>query len=256
MQGQIFFLKELVKRDFQSRFAGSLLGVLWPFVQPLFQLALFTFVFSVVMKISLVGERTDSFGIFLFAGLLPWMAVQEGVSRSATAVTDNSNMVRSSSFRAEVLVLATVLGGLVQEAIAGAVFIVILALLGKLSLLSLPVLLLVLPLQIALTLGLGLLVCSLHTLFRDVAQLVNLLMMGWFYVTPIVYSMNLVPPSLRPWLAWNPLTTVVELYRQALLGGGFAGFAPILRLALTAALLLLLGGWVFRRLADGFVDHV
>ncbi|HEV7517369.1 MAG TPA: phosphate ABC transporter permease, partial [Thermoanaerobaculia bacterium] len=88
----LFLLRELVKRDFQGRYAGSLLGFVWSFVQPLWMLALFTFVFSTVMRVRLAGGHTQHFSVFLFSGLLPWMALQEGVLRSSTAVTDNASL--------------------------------------------------------------------------------------------------------------------------------------------------------------------
>ena len=116
----LFLLKELVRRDFQGRYAGSALGLVWSFVQPLWMLLLFTFVFSTVMKIPLAGARTGSFAIFLFCGLLPWMALQEGVLRSSTAITDNSSLVKKLRFPAEILVLAVVLAALLHEAIAAA----------------------------------------------------------------------------------------------------------------------------------------
>ena len=119
MRHHLFLLRELVKRDFQGRYAGSALGLVWSFLQPLWMLLLFTFVFSTVMKISLAGARTGHFAVFLFSGLLPWMAVQEGVSRASTAVTDNSNLVKKLSFPAEILVLADDHHHLFQGSISG-----------------------------------------------------------------------------------------------------------------------------------------
>src|SRR5206468_7823751 len=89
--------------------AGSALGLVWSFLQPLWMLLLFTFVFSTVMKISLAGARTGHFAVFLFSGLLPWMSVQEGVSRASSAVPDNSSLVKKLRFRAGILVVAVVL---------------------------------------------------------------------------------------------------------------------------------------------------
>ncbi len=256
MSNQLFLLKELVQRDFQSRYAGSLLGFLWPFLLPLWQLVLFSFVFSTVLKIPLTGERTESFALFLFCGLLPWMAVNEGITRSATAITDNPNLVKNVHFRSEILVVSIVLGALLQEAVALAVFLVILAALGELSVGTMPILAIALPLQIALTLGLGLLLCCVHTLFRDTAQLLSMVVMGWFYLTPIVYPRSLVPPRFQAWIQWNPLTTLVDLYRQALLTGDAGSIGGVGQLATVALGLLLAGGWLFRRLKRGFADEV
>jgi ABC-type polysaccharide/polyol phosphate export permease len=252
-----FLLRELVKRDFQGRYAGSLLGFVWSFLQPLWLLLLFTFVFSTVMKVSPgVGTRTESFAAFLFCGLLPWMALQEGISRSSTAITDNSGLVKKLRFPAEILVLAVVVAALIFEAIAGAVFLVLLAVTGELHGGGLPVLLVAVPLQLALTLGLGLLLGAVHVFFRDTAQVLGLLFTGWFYLTPIVYPMAYVPERLQAWVRLNPLTALVELYRQALLGDRPALVPGTGALAVTAAVLLCAGLWLFNRLKPAFADEI
>ena len=124
-------------------------------MQPLWLLGLYSFVFSSVMRVSLVGERTDNFGLFLFAGLPPWMAMQEGVMRSATSITDNANLVKKLSFPPEVLVAAVVLAALLHEAIAAGVFVLVLAALGALHPASLVLLALAVPVQVLLTFGFG-----------------------------------------------------------------------------------------------------
>lgn len=256
MKQNAFLLRELVKRDFQSRYAGSLLGLLWSFVQPLWMLALFTFVFSGVLRISLLGERTGSFAVFLFCGLLPWTAIHEGLTRSSTAITDNSNLVKKLSFPSEILVQAIVLSGLVHQAIATSVFIVVLVVIGELRVGGLPILLVAVVLQVALTFGLGLLAATAHVFFRDTAQALGLLTTGWFYLTPIVYPLGNVPERYRPWVELNPLTALVGMYRQALLGGEVAWVAGMGSLAVFAAAVLLLGWWLFRRLKPTFVDEI
>ncbi len=256
MSRHFFLLRELVKRDFQGRYAGSLLGFLWSFVQPLWMLLLFSFVFSTVMKISPLGERTERFGVFLFCGLLPWTALHEGVLRASTAITDNANLVKKLRFPAEVLVLAVVLAALLHETIAAAIFVAVLLWLGELAWGGLPVLLVAVPLQAALMLGLGLLMSSLQVFFRDTTQVLSLVFTAWFYLTPIVYPMALVPEGFRAWVEANPLTPLVGLYRQAFLGGETALAPGTWALALAAAVLLSAGLWLFKRLKPVFVDEI
>jgi lipopolysaccharide transport system permease protein len=219
-------------------------------------LLLFTFVFSTVMKISLAGSRTGSFAVFLFCGLLPWMALQEGVMRAATSITDNSSLVKKLRFPAEILVLAVVLAALLHEAIAALIFLGVLAFLGQLTWSGLPLLLLAVPLQIALTLGLGLLLGSVNVFFRDTAQVLGMVFSGWFYLTPIVYPATLVPERFRGWFELNPLTPLVGLYRQAFLGGRMALVPGTGTLALAAAVLLCVGFLLFGRLKTAFVDEI
>ena len=256
MPRHLFLLKELVKRDFQGRYAGSLLSFVWSLIQPLWLLLLFSFVFATVMKVPLVGQRTDHFSVFLFAGLLPWMALHEGVLRSSTAITDNANLVKKLSFPAEILVLAVALAALLHEAIALAAFLVVLGFLGELSLGTLPLLAVAVALQLAITLGLGLLVASLHVFFRDTAQVLGMLFNAWFYLTPIVYPLTLVPERFRSWIELNPLTALVGLYRQAFFGGSLELVPGTGVLALSALVIVAAGLGLFRRLKPAFVDEI
>lgn len=248
-------LRELVKRDLQSRYAGSLLGFFWSFLQPVWQLVLYSFVFGSVMKVSLVGEQAPKFSLFLFAGLLPWLAFSEGVTRSATSVTDQAHLVKKLRFPSELLVATCVLTALVHEAIATALFTAILATMGALSWQSLPWLLLAVPLQVALTLGLGLFLASAHVFLRDISQVLGMLFGAWFYITPIVYPLAYVPERFQTLIAANPLTALVHLYRRAFFGGH--GMIPgVLTLAICAAATLVAGWLVFRRLRPAFVDFI
>lgn len=250
-----FVLKELVRRDFRGRYAGSLLGLLWSFVQPLWQLLLFSFVFSTVLRVSPLGERTSSFTVFLFSGLLCWLPIHEGVLRAATAITDNAALVKKLRFPAEILVLAVVLTALLHAAIAALVFLAVLVWLGEFAVRGLPLLLVAVPLQVGLAVGLGLMVAAFNVFVRDTSQVIGMLLSAWFYLTPIVYPLSLVPGAYRSWLELNPLATLVGLYREALLGG--SGLVPGTGiLVFEVAVLLLVGLALFRRLKSAFVEQI
>jgi ABC-type polysaccharide/polyol phosphate export permease len=251
-----FLLRELVRRDVQGRYAGSLLGFLWSFAQPLWQLLLFSFVFSAVLRVAPTGEATGRFWVFLFCGLLPWLAVQEGVMRGASAVTDNASMVKKLRFPAEILVLSVVLGALLHEATAAAVFVAALLGVGELAVRGLPWLLLAIPVQLALTCGLGLLLATVHVFYRDTAQVLGMALSGWFYLTPIVYPPALVPQRLQWLSAANPLTTLVGLYRSALLGSRPPAPSSLAVLTATSLVCLLGGLALFRRLRPSFADEI
>ncbi len=253
----LFLLGEFTRRDFKGRYAGSVMGFLWSFVQPLWSLALFTFLFSTVMKVSPGNDaRTNNFAIFLFCGLLPWMATQEGIIRATTAITENATLVKKMSFPSGLLVWAMVLAALLHEAIALTLFLLVLGVTGQLSPAGLWILLIAVPLQVALTAGLGFLAAAVNVFFRDTAQINSMLLQGWFYLTPIVYPLGLVPDRFERYLALNPLTALVVLYREALLGGSMPDLATLTPLAASAAVALSLGVWVFRRLKPTFADEI
>lgn len=227
---RLYVLKELVKRDLEARYAGSTLGLAWSLVDPLWQLALFTFVFSVVMRVTPLGERTDNFAIFLFCGLLPWMGISEGVRSATTALTDHATIVKKLGFPTEILVLSAVLSALVRALVAGALFSLVLAATGHLFWRGLPLLAFALPVQVSLTAGLGLFAAAAHVFARDVSPFIGIAFQGWFYATPIVYPIALAPEPVQRWLLWNPLTGLTAIYRAAFLGGeiGWTATAPLL----------------------------
>jgi len=257
LKHSLFLLGEFTRRDFKGRYAGSVMGFLWSFVQPLWSLALFTFLFSTVMKVSPgIGERTTNFAIFLFCGLLPWMAIQEGLTRATTAITENAGLVKKMSFPSGLLVWAVVLAALLHEAIALGLFLVVLGVTGELSLSGLWILLVAVPLQVGLTVGLGFLTAAVNVFFRDTAQINTMLLQGWFYLTPIVYPLSLVPERFARYLNLNPLTALVTLYREALLGGEMPPAASLIPLVVATLLSLVVGIWVFGRLKPVFADEI
>jgi lipopolysaccharide transport system permease protein len=257
LRHSLFLLGEFTRRDFKGRYAGSVMGFLWSFVQPLWMLALFTFVFSYIFRIERGAlELTDNFAIFLFCGLLPWMAVQEGIFRATTAITENATLVKKMSFPSALLVWAVVFAALLHEAIALGIFLVVLGVTGQLSLSGLWILLVAVPLQIALTAGIGFLAAAINVFFRDTAQINSMLLQGWFYLTPIVYPLSLVPDRFEKYLVLNPLTALVTLYREALLGGSMPAFDLLLPLFITSGLALFVGIWIFGRLKPVFADEI
>lgn len=250
----LFLLRELVVRNLRARYVGSVLGLAWSLLNPLWQLVLFTFVFSRLLDFSIAGERTSNFGVFLFCGLLAWNAIHEGLTGSASAITDNADLVKKMRLPGELLVLSMVLGATLHAAVGGVVFVVILALLGQLSVSTLPLLLIALPLQLMLTFGVGLGLAAVNVYFRDTAQAAGLVLNAWFFLTPIIYSMNLIPDDIRPVIELNPLTGLVSLYRAAFLGGEVAvGLMPLLA---SAAGALVLGGALYARLRHGLADEI
>jgi lipopolysaccharide transport system permease protein len=184
------------------------------------------------------------------------MAVSEGVTRAATAVTDNATLVKKLRFPVALLVVTVVTTALLHQGIALALFLAVLAVLGEGSPASLGWLAVALPLQVALTVGLGLLLAALHVFLRDIAQALGLMISAWFYFTPIVYPLSRVPESVRGWIELNPMTALVDLYRSALLGGTPSATRGVVALAVIAVAVLLLGMLTFRRLRPSFADEL
>jgi lipopolysaccharide transport system permease protein len=253
LASKVFLLKEMVVRDVRARYVGSGLGILWAFALPILWMLLYTGVFSLVLKVP-VEAGFASFPEFLMAALLPWMAVSEGLSRSATCLIDNAAIVKKTVFPLELLVLSVVLAAVVNEVIALAIYAVYVALIGHLSPLWLLLIVPALAFQVLLTFGLGCLAAASTAFLRDAAHAVNIVLTVGFYATPIVYPVSLVPPRFLPLIEANPMAHLVDLYRRAFTLHTAPTASSVAYLATFCVLAAALGGMLFARARPHFAD--
>ncbi len=217
---QRHLLALMVKRDCLGRYKGSLLGLLWPLINPLGHLVLYTFLFCIVLKVKLgTNDSTSNFALYLMAGLLPWGAFSESLARSSTVILEHPNLVKRVVFPLQILPLVNVLSALFTEAIA---FTILLA--GVLIYKhGLPPTLLFLPLivlsQCLLTAGISWFVASLSVYIRDIRHLMALGLSAWMYGTPIVYPATALPEKIQFILWLNPMAGIVMDYRRVVLEG-------------------------------------
>lgn len=212
----------MVKRDCLGKYKGSLLGVLWPLINPIGHLLLYTFLFCIVLKVRLgsAGDgSTGNFALYLMAGLLPWGAFAEALSRASTIVLEHPNLVKRVVFPLQILPLINVLSALVTEAFA---FTILLAAVIAYQH-YLPVTLAYLPLialsQFLLTAGLSWIVGSLSVYIRDIRHIMALALSAGMYATPIVYPASALPAKASFLLWINPMAGIVLDYRRVVLEG-------------------------------------
>src|SRR5262245_46766112 len=255
LASKLFLLKEMVVRDVRARYAGSLLGIAWAFVHPLLWMLLYTGVFGLVLRVP-VEAGFASFPEFLMAGLLPWMAISEGIARSSSVLVDNAAMVKEAVFPVETLVRSVVLAAIVNEVIALVIFGVYVAWIGHLDLVWLSLVVPALVLQVLLTFGLGCIAATATAFMRDAAHAVGVALTVVFYATPIVYPLSMVPERLRPGIEANPLTHLVDLYRRAFTLHTPPEPASVLYLTVFCLGAALLGGALFGRARPHFADLI
>ncbi|NEO32422.1 MAG: ABC transporter permease [Symploca sp. SIO3C6] len=253
-------LQTLVRRNLEARYKGSVLGNLWPLLNQLSQLLIYTYVFSIVLnvKLSLKGLPTDNsitFGLWLFAGLLPWIAFTGGLMQSAGSVVEQPNLVKKVVFPLELLPLVPVLSAFI-ESLLGLVALVILT---AVSSQTLHVTLVLLPLvwlpQLLLTAGLGYLTAGLTVFLRDIPQVLGVVLNLWFYLTPIVYPASLIPEGFRDWVFWlNPLAAIAEVYRDLVLVGSLEHWIQWGAATVFSMVVFGLGFWCYQRLRPAFAD--
>ena len=252
---KLFLLKEMVVRDVRARYAGSGLGIAWAFAHPLLWMILYTGVFSLVLRVPVeAGYR--SFPEFLMAGLLPWMAISEGIARSSSVLVDNAAMVKKTVFPVETLVLSVVLAAVVNELVALAVFAVYVAALGHLQAVWLLLLIPAVLLQTLLAFGIGCIAATMTAFLRDTVHAIGIVLTVLFYATPIVYPLSLVPPRMRPFIEANPLTHLVDLFRRAFSLHAAPPPSSVLYLTVFSLLSAAAGAALFARARPHFADLI
>ena len=247
-------LRLMIRRDLATRYRGAVLGGAWAVLSPFLMMALYTVVFSGVLRVRLSSDAGPAaFALHLLAGRLPWTAFAEAVGRSVTSLREHQNLVKKVAFPLEVLPLSVAGGALVNHAIALAIYLLGVLLLRGWSptLLLLP--LVILPLAFLMA-GVGLILASVAAFLRDVEQGIGLLLTVGLFLTPILYPLDAVPARLRPLILLNPFTQIVEGYRRTILGGVAPDWGHLAALYLATAALWAFGQWWFSRSAAVFAD--
>jgi ABC-type polysaccharide/polyol phosphate export permease len=247
-------IAELVRRDFAKRFVGSAAGWLWTIIQPLVLLLSWVFVFQWCLKVPPPPGAGDNYTLYLFCGYLPWLLFQETAQRSATVLVESSNLITKTVFPSEILPVTVFLSSLISHCIGVAIaFAAVLWTTGHVSpwLALLPFYTFLLGLF---AVGFSWVAASLQVYLRDTAQVVIVLLTGWFWLTPIFLDVTHFPERARFLVDWNPLAPVVQAYRALLMGAQPPEAGALGVLAATATVMFVLGGLFFRHLKRGFAD--
>nr|OEJ75617.1 ABC transporter permease [Desertifilum tharense IPPAS B-1220] len=252
-------LKSLVQRDLEARYKGSILGNLWPLLNQLSQLLIYTYVFSIVLKVKLdvqgVPANNLTFGLWLFAGLLPWTAFLVGFIQSSSSVINQPNLVKKVVFPLTLLPLVPVFSAFIESSMGLMALIILTGLITQTLHPTLWLLPLVWIPQLLLTSGLGYLVAGLTVFLRDIPQSLSVITNLWFYLTPIVYPASVIPEPWQTWIFWlNPLAAIAEVYRDLILVGKVTHQGEWATASVISLLLFAGGLYIYRRLRPAFAD--
>jgi ABC-type polysaccharide/polyol phosphate export permease len=246
---------QLVRRDFQQRYVGSAAGWLWGVVHPLVQLTVWYFVFQVCLKIQLPPNAPGgSYAMYVMTGYLPWMLLQETVMRSSGALVEQANLITRTVFPSEVVIVSIFLSSLIHHLIGVALVMVTWLIISH----TLSPFLLLLPVYMVcmglIGIGIGWVASSLHVYLRDTGQVLAVIMMVWLWLTPIMISADKVPEQMRFLLTWNPMSWMVDAYRDRLLTGSAPDLHQLGVIAAYSIAIFLVGALFFRHLKRGFAD--
>lgn len=245
------FFKTSVKKEFRGKYKKSFLGVLWSFINPLLQLLVYALVFPFILK-----QNTDNYVIFLIVALIPWNFFITTVTQSTNSIVSASGIIKKVYFPREILPLSIVTSNLINFLISCVIIVAALFISGmgvSIHILWLPVIIL---LQYILLLGISFFLSSVTVYIRDLEYFINVLMMLWFYVTPIVYSMDLFPERFRGLLNLNPMVPIINGYRD-ILYNQVSPDLPLLGLLFIGCMVLLVIGYlIFQKCEKRFAEEL
>ncbi|NQW10517.1 MAG: ABC transporter permease [Alphaproteobacteria bacterium] len=249
---------KLAGRDIAGRYRGSALGLVWSFVQPLMMLAVYTYVFGVILSVRwedrLQTGGEVAFAVILFSGLLVHGLFTECFNRAPTLISDNVNFVKKVIFPLEILPYTVLLSALFHAVVSVAVLLIAHLVLNQTmawTVLLLPVTLLPLLIMI---MGVSWLLASLGVFLRDIGQITTVLGTVMLFVSPIFFPVERMPESLRGLVYLNPISVIVDAVRAVVLFGEMPDWAALGVYTIVALIVAQLGYWWFQRTRHGFAD--
>ncbi len=228
-------------KQFKAKYAGSVLGVFWVIINPLLMMLVITFVFTVVFK-----TQVKDFSLFVLAGILPWMFFSGALSEATPSLITQKSVLHQFSLPKEILPLSSVLSYFMNFLISWCIIYPIFVFHNPKIIFLVPWLLVLFLLIYFFTCGMALLFSVVNILFRDLEHLMGILFMFWFWVTPVFYSIEMVPVEFRWVFSFNPMSAFVLCYRDIILGAKIPDLTAFLGVI----------GWTFSSLFIGLLVSI
>jgi lipopolysaccharide transport system permease protein len=245
-------LRSLVHRDLRGRYKGSVLGFLWTFLNPLLQLAVYTILFSHIIRMGI-----HDYYLFLFVALIPWMFFSSSIMGGSTSILSNQSMVTKIYFPREVLPISVVTGAFVNMLYC---FIVVLAVVlvfsdhvNFVAWLYLPVIAII---EYILALGFALIAAAVTVYIRDLEHILGIVTMAWQFLTPVMYGIDMVPDEYLFIFNLNPMSPIIVAYRDILYYGRIPHMETLISALVFGILFAILGFIVFGRLKRNFAEEL
>lgn len=243
--------EQLIVREIKSRYKQSFLGYAWVILNPLFQMLVMSFVFSLIIRIPSLGIP---YAVFLYVALLPWNLFANSLTHATNSLVNNASLIKKIAFPRQILIQATLIAKTVDFALASLMLIAVMMYYQTPVNLNVLWVVPIFLIQAVFTYGLALILATANLFYRDIQHLLALILMLWMYVTPVIYPVEMVPEAYRFVFKLNPMAVIINSYREAVIGGNGPNLAS-LAIALAVSLLIyFLGRTLFTKLQGHFAD--
>jgi len=239
----------MTEKELKARYKRTFFGFLWVIVNPILQMIVIGFVFRFFIK-----EPIQNYYLYLLVGLLVWNFFSLSLSKATSSIVNERSLIKKAKFPREVIPLSIILSNLFHLMIAFCLLIIPILITGTFSIINSPKLFVAIIMLITFTTGLSLLTSALNVRFRDINFFVQAFLIIWFYITPIVYTINVIPRSVIWIWRLNPLTSVVQLFQNSLAGAAPPGPAMVSINIFLIIVLTIVGVQVFEKESKYFDD--
>jgi lipopolysaccharide transport system permease protein len=249
-------LWQITAREIKSRYKQSILGYFWVILNPLAQMLVMSFAFSIILRIPTNSSEKIPYSVFLFVALLPWNLFANSLNSAASSLVNSSSLITKIYFPRTILILSTIIAKIVDFLFALLVLVV------YMIAYNLPItinILWVIPIffiQQLFTFGLSLFFSAANLLYRDIQYLLSLLLTLWMYATPVIYPADLVPSKFRILFQLNPMAVIINAYRQVILGGGAPKYSSLFIALCLSLIVFLLGFTYFKSREKIFAENI
>lgn len=244
-------LKTSISKDIRGKYKNSILGIIWSFLNPLLQIAVYAIVFPLIMRSDL-----PNYTVFLCCGLIPWNFFSSAISRTSFTMIENGNIIKKVFFPRQILPISVVTSEAVNFIISTVIILAFVLIYGMgitQFLIFYPLVLLV---QYLLLIGISFIVSSITVFFRDLQHFIGIALQLLFYATPIVYASNTIPENFQWILKFNPMTYVINGYRDIFYYQQAPDFTSLL-IVLGISIVLCVGGYmIFNKLQRRFAEEI
>jgi len=244
----------LVARELKARYRGSLLGFLWSFLNPLLLMLVYFLAFTTYMRFDM-----EKYSAFLLTGLLPWLWFSSSVNEGTVSIISGGNLIKKVMFPAEILPLVSVVTNLVHYLLSLVILIPFLLIyqIPLNPLILVPYFVVLVVVQFIFTLGLSLGLSALTVHLRDIQHIISNLLVLWFFCSPIIYPMSVVPQRLKPLtLALNPVSHLMMGYHKIFFYSSRPETKSLLAIFGLSCLVFLAGWFIFEHFRDSFAEEV
>lgn len=240
------FLMAMTEKEIKARYKRAVMGFLWVILNPLLQMVIIGVVFSYFFKI-------ENYYLFLFSGLLPWQFFSLSLTKTTPSYVYERNLLQKANFPRSVIPLSIILANFFHLIVSLTLLVITLIIVGHLNIINTLLLLPALVWLLLFTIGLSLLTASLNVRYRDINFFVQSGLILWFYATPILYQLSMIPQNIHQLFLINPLTSIFELFHTSLINSPIISKAFLPNL-LVSLLIMVAGVYVYKKNHHYFTD--